>query len=48
MWKTPAASAPSNGWCEGWDRFTVPRFAWTGYFHGWLDLFTTDNATSRY
>lgn len=34
MWKTPAASASSNGLCEGWDRFTVPRFAWTGHFHG--------------
>ncbi len=34
MWKTQAASASSNGLCEGWDRFTVPRFAWTGHFHG--------------
>ncbi len=28
MWETPAASASSSGLCEGWDSFTVPRFAW--------------------
>ena len=36
MWETPAVSASSNGLCEGWDRFTVPRFAWAGHFHGFF------------
>ena len=38
MWETTVVSASFNGLCEGWDRFTVPRFAWTGHFHGGIDV----------
>ena len=34
MWETPAALASSKEQCEGWDCFTVPRFARTRHFHG--------------
>jgi hypothetical protein len=34
MWETPAALASSKERCEGWDCFTVPRFARFRHFHG--------------
>ena len=30
----PAVPASSKGRCEGWDSFTVPRFARLRHFHG--------------
>ena len=34
MWETPAPPASSKGRGEGWDSFTVPRFARSCHFHG--------------
>ena len=34
MWKRPAVPASSKERCEGWDSFTVPRFAGLWHFHG--------------
>ena len=34
MWETPAPPASPKKRCEGWDRFTVPRFARFRHFHG--------------
>jgi hypothetical protein len=34
MWETPAASASSKERCEGWDSFSVTRFARFRHFHG--------------
>jgi len=38
MWETPAFPAASKELCEGWDMYSVPRFAWFRHFHGPLEL----------
>lgn len=41
MWERPAVPAFPKERYEGWDSFTVPRFARFRHFHGASGLFRT-------